>query len=284
MRETDELLPTTAARIVDPPRSRPRALALTLAVALCAASAIAGVAIPRSSGDGVGAAASSLKAKPDADAAPPVIPAEVTSKSGHAVTKSGLVQKVDPAAWASECLQPFQLFDLHGYFSNHDLIGMPSGLCMDTMSCAFENCNVSGYSTGGALPALGTFDLATGDINELAKDNGIALNLPEGIAFPKSVADVVEAVKEPRLRAGRRLRRVPRAVGVGEHLPHLGRHRGGRRRRRKAGIGASAGQGRQGGLTTDVAARGSRGAPRRRGLGRGARNRLRGVVRPRKES
>ena len=42
MRETDELLPTTAARIVDPPRSRPRALALTLAVALCAASAIAG--------------------------------------------------------------------------------------------------------------------------------------------------------------------------------------------------------------------------------------------------
>ena len=45
MRETDELLPTTAARIVDPPRARPRALALTLAVALCAASAIAGVAI-----------------------------------------------------------------------------------------------------------------------------------------------------------------------------------------------------------------------------------------------
>ena len=41
MRETDELLPTTAARIVDPPRARPRALALTLAVALCAASAIA---------------------------------------------------------------------------------------------------------------------------------------------------------------------------------------------------------------------------------------------------
>ena len=44
MRETDELLPTTSARIVDPPRARPRALALTLAVALCAASAIAGVA------------------------------------------------------------------------------------------------------------------------------------------------------------------------------------------------------------------------------------------------
>ena len=44
MRETDELLPTTAARIVDPPKARPRALALTLAVALCAASAIAGVA------------------------------------------------------------------------------------------------------------------------------------------------------------------------------------------------------------------------------------------------
>mgnify|MGYP004337870053 CR=1 FL=1 len=98
MRETDELLPTTAARIVDPPKARPRALALTLAVALCAASAIAGVAIPRSSGDGVVVGASSLKAKPDADAAPPVIPAEATSKSGHAVTKSGLVQKVDPAA------------------------------------------------------------------------------------------------------------------------------------------------------------------------------------------
>ena len=44
MRETDELLPTTTARIVGPPRARPRALALTLAVALCAASAIAGVA------------------------------------------------------------------------------------------------------------------------------------------------------------------------------------------------------------------------------------------------
>ena len=44
MRKTDELLPTTTARIVGPPRARPRALALTLAVALCAASAIAGVA------------------------------------------------------------------------------------------------------------------------------------------------------------------------------------------------------------------------------------------------
>ena len=41
MRETDELLPTTTARIVDTPRARPGALALTLAVALCAASAIA---------------------------------------------------------------------------------------------------------------------------------------------------------------------------------------------------------------------------------------------------
>ena len=47
MRETDELLPTTTARIVHAPKARPRALALTLAVALCAASAIAGVAIPR---------------------------------------------------------------------------------------------------------------------------------------------------------------------------------------------------------------------------------------------
>ena len=65
MRETDELLPTTA-RKVETPRARPRALALTLAVALCAASAIAGVAIPRSSGDGVVVGASSLKA----DAAP----------------------------------------------------------------------------------------------------------------------------------------------------------------------------------------------------------------------
>ncbi len=219
MRETDELLPTTAARIVDPPSARPRALALTLAVALCAASAIAGVAIPRSSGDGVVAVASSLKADaaPVTDASTGVADrfAPQTLKQGHvaaavpktvkksehgatalaAVTKGGLVQKVDPAAWASECLQPFQLFNLNGLFSNHDLIGMPSGLCTDTMSCAFEYCNVSGYSTGGALPALGTFDLATGDINELAKDNGIALNLPEEIVFPTSAAHVVEAVK-----------------------------------------------------------------------------------------
>ena len=179
MRETDELLPTTSARIVDAPKTRPRALALTLAVALCAASAIAGVAIPRSRGDGDAAVAASLKADaaPVTDAskgvadrfAPPALkPAAVpktVKKSEHgatalaAVTKGGLVQKVDPAAWASECLQPFQLFNLNGLFSNHDLIGMPSGLCTDTMSCAFENCNVSGYSTGGALPALGAFDL-----------------------------------------------------------------------------------------------------------------------------
>ena len=118
-RETDGLLPTTTtARIVDPPKGRPRALALTLAVALCAASAIAGVAIPRSSGDGVVVGASSLKADaaPVTDAskgvadrfAPPALkPAAVpktAKKSDHgatslaAVTKSGLVQKVDPAA------------------------------------------------------------------------------------------------------------------------------------------------------------------------------------------
>ena len=140
MRETDELLPTTTARIVGPPRARPRALALTLAVALCAASAIAGVAIPRSSGDGVVAAASSLKAKPDAGAAPPTF-TDATSKSGHAVTKSGLVQKVDPAAWARECLWYWQTtqalptkenkYTMTGEaaFSNYDLIGMPSGIC-----------------------------------------------------------------------------------------------------------------------------------------------------------
>ena len=140
MRETDELLPTTTARIVDAPKARPRALALTLAVALCAASAIAGVAIPRSSGDGVAAVASSLKADaaPVTDAskgvadrfAPPALkPAAVpktVKKSEHgatslaAVTKSELVHKVDPAAWARECLQPFQLFNLNGLFSNHD--------------------------------------------------------------------------------------------------------------------------------------------------------------------
>ena len=100
MRETDELLPTTAARKVETPRARPRALALTLAVALCAASAIAGVAIPRSSGDGVVVGASSLKAKPDA--APPAI--AVDAKSSHAVTKSGLVRDVDSSDWARECL------------------------------------------------------------------------------------------------------------------------------------------------------------------------------------
>ena len=100
MRETDELLPTTAARIVDPPRARPRALALTLAVALCAASAIAGVAIPRSSGEDVVVGASSLKvdAAPVTDAskgvadrfAPPALkPAAVpktAEKSDHGAT------------------------------------------------------------------------------------------------------------------------------------------------------------------------------------------------------
>ena len=118
MRETDELLPTTTARIVDAPKARPRALALTLAVALCAASAIAGVAIPRSSGDGVAAVASSLKA----DAAPVTDASKGVADrfAPPALKKSGLVQKVDPAAWASECLQPFQLFNLNGLFSNHD--------------------------------------------------------------------------------------------------------------------------------------------------------------------
>ena len=126
-----------------------------------------------------------------------------------AAVETGLVQDVEPAAWARECLGAWQVTGslltddylenvgkTNARFSHHDLVGMPSGLCTDSLTCAFTNCYVSPVTLGGgAWPALREFDADGGDLKALALDNNITLNLPEKIAFPTSVKDVVEIVE-----------------------------------------------------------------------------------------
>ena len=62
----------------------------------------------------------------------------------------GLIQDVDQSRWAIECLQNWQIVgalptstediaDANAGFSNYNLISQPSGLCTDTLACAFEN-------------------------------------------------------------------------------------------------------------------------------------------------
>jgi hypothetical protein len=107
-------------------------------------------------------------------------------------SSSGVVIDVDQNDWLKQCVGPFkdEGFPSQTTYSNYYLIDMPSGLCADHLSCAFENCNL----TLDAVVALRTNDLSKTDIKEL-KPSLPPLNLPSKVAFPRGVRDVVEVVK-----------------------------------------------------------------------------------------
>ena len=158
--ETDALLDKSPKA---PTKAR-RALAVKVVVALCGAAALATVALPRASSGGLRASPAALKAS---------------------ALKSGLVQEVDANAWVHQCLQ---YFDKYGdSFSDYDLISMPAGLCGYVASGAFENCE---------LPSEWPENLYENtDLAKIARDNGTPLNLPDQLAFPKSVKDIVDIVE-----------------------------------------------------------------------------------------
>ena len=91
---------------------------------------------------------------------------------------------------------------LFSKFSNYDLIAAPSGLCTDTLSCAFANCKVSpAYLIGGAYPALAALDVANAtneDVAALAAAHNLTLNLPDQVALPTSVQDIVDVVEHAK--------------------------------------------------------------------------------------
>ena len=130
MNEHEALLPKNKTRVVE------RGALKTILIAFCGAAVLAGVAVPRGSrGGGLRGAPTALKA------------------AALSATESGLVRDVDPSRWAIECVQPYQEVNavvqpfLGADFSNYDLINMPSGICVDGLSCSFENCNASINST-----------------------------------------------------------------------------------------------------------------------------------------
>ena len=87
-------------------------------------------------------------------------------------------------------------------FSNYDLVAAPSGLCTDNLACVFKDCTISpDYMNGGAFPALAAFDV-TNATNEgvaaLAAAHNLTLNLPEQVALPTSVQDIVDVVEHAK--------------------------------------------------------------------------------------
>ena len=126
---------------------------------------------------------------------------------------------MDKSRWAPECLAWWQNVGAFPTSENPDsvesenkvavsdyhLISMPAGLCTNTLYCAFENC--ASDALGGWDPlvttTLGDFDVKTGDMEQIeqvkgqfdiSKDLELKFNLPDQIAFPTSVKDVVDVV------------------------------------------------------------------------------------------
>jgi len=143
-------------------------------------------------------------------------PAAAAAAAGLGAVERGLVRDAQPAAWAKECLGYWQATDslpspdpadydptaLFAKFSNYDLIAAPSGLCTDTLPCAFTNCKVSpAFLIGGAYPALAAFDVASAtneDVAALAAAHNLTLNLPDQVALPTSVQDIVDVVEHAK--------------------------------------------------------------------------------------
>ncbi|CAH0371548.1 unnamed protein product [Pelagomonas calceolata] len=161
---------------------------LKFIVALCGAAALAAVAVPRAShGGGLRASPTALKAS---------------------ALKSGLVQDVDKSRWLPECLAWWQMWqgfptsanpdrEIQEFVlvSSYDLISMPAGICTITLYCAIENCGADIKPVPGTPTTLmGDFDVNNGDLAQIELAYGVKFNLPDQIAFPRSVKDVVDVV------------------------------------------------------------------------------------------
>jgi hypothetical protein len=131
------------------------------------------------------------------------VAATTSSGGGGSVSSSStgaaVVQTVDATDWLRECVPPFkrakfptEIID----WSNYYQIAMPSGLCAAELACAFYACDWAA-DTASVLNAT---DLDTASINDIV-DQLPPLALPASIAFPESVAALVDAVEYATSRA-----------------------------------------------------------------------------------
>ena len=105
------------------------------------------------------------------------------------------ITSVNPTDWLHECVVPYKFFGFPennriDQWSNYWQIAMPHGLCADALACAFEECTW----TANATLKLNTTDLTIATFADVAPSLP-PLNLPDHIAFPRSVAEVVDVVK-----------------------------------------------------------------------------------------
>ena len=110
---------------------------------------------------------------------------------------NGIATVVDPDDWLDECFITFQEHCLqcsasNGWFidySNYELIAKPAGLCAEFLACAFTKCDPTGFDEVFPL------NLANTSFKDV-KDKLGPLNLPQKIAFPATVFDVVGTVAQ----------------------------------------------------------------------------------------
>jgi len=113
-------------------------------------------------------------------------------------TPSRLAVDVDPTDWLRECVAPYHAvgFKLGPFrefvnWSNYYQLAMPHGLCTDALACAFERCQ---WTDNATAALAGLPDLSTATIDQVSQYLP-PLNLPAQIAFPSSVAELAQVVK-----------------------------------------------------------------------------------------
>ncbi len=94
--------------------------------------------------------------------------------------------------WLDQCMRPFAGDE--GMISNWDLMDQPSGLCMNTASCAYSKCTGPLYNaTFPALPSEDSYDPTVMTDEILLSDE--SLNLPFVVIHPFHVGDIAETLK-----------------------------------------------------------------------------------------
>lgn len=110
----------------------------------------------------------------------------------HAPTTTFATEIVDKNFCLRECVSPFQSngFSESIDYSNYYLRDAEHGLCADHLACAFVDC----AWTTEAQNALASADLTQVDYASIA-NHLPASNLPDVVAFPQNVKQLVMAVK-----------------------------------------------------------------------------------------
>ncbi|KAL3808143.1 hypothetical protein ACHAXA_000427 [Cyclostephanos tholiformis] len=126
------------------------------------------------------------------------------------LSPSASLLDTSPADFIAECLSEFDrpLYDLDGTpnRTNHALIDQPSGLCVDHVFCAFEDCfpdpNPSNLTLSKSLEDLYLLsdttlysDLPSPYKNWIDDPSNPSYNLPSKVLFPAVASDVVAAVE-----------------------------------------------------------------------------------------